>query len=244
MRRLFHLGWLAATLGACALGTAADDSTMTSAKDAGPKLDASQFPKDASAPQQDASSFVDASLPGDDAATQNVDSGNNNTTCATPFNGTLATFDFTNEPGNQTSTAASSTAAGVSAGALARSSALTAVSGASSINASNWTTASKLDATRYYTFTLTPKGGCTLDVSSLSITTAASKTGPTLAAAATSDDNFATTSSVSVGATATPTLSVSGATGAVEVRVYGWSASSTSGTLRVTSTLTVAGSLQ
>src|SRR6185503_5794761 len=123
MRRLFHLGWLAATLGACALGTAADDSTMTSAKDAGPKLD---------------------------AATQNVDSGNNNTTCATPFNGTLATFDFTNEPGNQTSTAASSTAAGVSAGALARSSALTAVSGASSINASNWTTASKLDATRYY----------------------------------------------------------------------------------------------
>ncbi len=65
-----------------------------------------------------------------------------------------------------------------------------------------------------------------------------------MASVATSDDNFGATTSVAVGATATPALAVSGSTGAVEVRLYGYAASSTSGTLRIATTLTVSGSLK
>ncbi|HEY1957278.1 MAG TPA: hypothetical protein VGH28_16780 [Polyangiaceae bacterium] len=241
MRSLLHFGWLTATLAACALGTAADDVT-TPIPDSGPKIeDAGPTPKDASPPKDGGGGFQDASPPND--AAPPIDSGNQGS-CATPFSGTLATFDFSGETGKQVSTPATSTASGVTAGAIGRSSALTATSGANSINASNWTTANKLDATRYYTFTLTPAGGCTLDLSSLSITTSASGTGPTLAALATSDDSFAATSPVSIGATANPAVSVNGATGAVEIRVYGYAASAAAGTLRISNTLTVTGSLQ
>ncbi len=172
-----------------------------------------------------------------------VDSGGNNNGC-NAFQGALATFDFTGEPGNQTSTAATSAAAGVTAGAISRASALTAISGTDSINSSTWATGAKVDTTKYYTFKLTPQAPCTLDVSSLSITTKASATGPANAAVATSEDSFATTTSFSPNVTATPSLSVSGATGDVEIRVYGFGASASGGTMRVDSTLTVTGSLQ
>ena len=43
--------------------------------------------------------------------------------------------------------------------------------------------------------------------------------------------------------TATPKLSVSGATGPIEVRVYGFGASSAGGTMRVDMTLKVSGAL-
>jgi hypothetical protein len=179
----------------------------------------------------------------EDAGNTVSDSGNTNNGC-TSFQGTLATFDFTGEPGNQTSTAPTSTASGVTAGAISRASSLTATSGQDSINASAWATTTKLDTSRYYTFTLTPSSPCTLDVSSLSITTKASSTGPASAAVATSDDAFAKTTTFAPNVTATPALSVNGATGAVEIRVYGYDASGAGGTMRVDTTLTVAGSLQ
>ena len=241
MRRLVvHLVWLAVGLGACAVGTESD-STPPPATDAGAKDSAAPFGKDASAP-----SAKDASAPAVDSGTtqQPEDSGTTQTSNCTAFTGALATFDFSGEPGNQTSTPATSVATGVSAGDLARSSALTATSGTSSINASNWTTSQKLDSTRYYTFTLTPDSGCTLDVSTLAITTTASKTGPANAALATSDDGFSTTVPFTVGASDTPSVGVSGATNAVEVRLYGFGATSTAGTLRINSTLTVSGSVQ
>jgi len=232
MRRLVvHLVWLAVGLGACAVGTESD-STTPPATDAGAKDSAAPFGKDASAP-----SAKDASAPA-------VDSGTTQTSNCTAFTGALATFDFSGEPGNQTATPATSIASGVTAGDLARSSSLTATSGTSSINASNWTTSQNLDSTRYYTFTLTPDSGCTLDVSTLAITTTASKTGPANAALATSDDGFSSTVAFTVGASDTPSVGVSGATNAVEVRIYGFGASSTAGTLRINSTLTVSGSVQ
>ena len=241
MRGLVRLAWLAAALTACATaGVGSDDTTATPTpkKDAG-TADASPFGKDASTPEQDAAPPPTQQ----DSGAPQQDSGNNNNTSCTAYQGALATWDLSSEPGNETSAPASGVATGLGASDLSRASALTAVSGSSSINSSNWTTSSSIDTTRYYAFTLTPPSGCTLDVTKLSITTSASSTGPKSAALATSDDNFAQTTSVTIG-TATPSVSVSGASGAVEVRVYGYGASSTSGTMRISSKLTVSGSIQ
>jgi len=163
------------------------------------------------------------------------------TSSCTATTGTLVSYDFTGQPGNQTSTAATSKMGGITAGAITRST-VTATSGADSINASDWST-SGVDMSRYYTFTLTPSGGCALDVTSISIDTKASTTGPTSASIATSEDNFATTTSFTPGSATKVSLSVTGATKAVEVRVYGFSASGTTGTWRVENTLTATGAL-
>ena len=162
-------------------------------------------------------------------------------TC-TAATGTLVTYDFTGQPGNQTSTAAKSTMSGVSATALSRAAAVNAVSGANSINSSNWST-SGIDATRYYTFTVTPPSGCTLDVTSIAIDTKTSTTGPTGAALGTSADTFASTTSFALNTTATATLTASSAK-ALEIRVYGFDASSAAGTSRIENTLTVSGSVK
>ncbi len=169
------------------------------------------------------------------------DAGTTNTSCS--FTGVLATFDFTGEPGNQTSTNATTTATGVTATAFTRSSGVTATSGLDSINSSNWPTATSIDKTRYYTFTIKPSGSCALDLTSISVGSKSSSTGPVSAAVATSADQFATTTTFAPGATGSQKLSVTGATGSVEVRVYGYGASSTSGTFRVGTTLTISGSL-
>jgi hypothetical protein len=226
------LGW---GISACAVGAAGTNDPP--GKDGGAH-DTGTF-------QQQSDSGVP--LPGDDAGTPNdagnsspPDTGNNNG-CA--YTGTLATFDFSGEPGNQTSTPATSTATHVTAGDISRASALTAVSGTNSINSSAWATSSSVDPTRYYTFSLTPGSGCALDVGSVTVSMQASATGPTQGAVATSDDNFGATAAVASTGTTTATLSVSGATGAVEVRVYGYGASAAGGTMRINGTLTVSGSL-
>jgi hypothetical protein len=181
----------------------------------------------------DAGTSVDAGS--DVAMPPTVDSSS----CAST--GTLVTYDFAGQPGNQTSTVATSSMSGITAGSVSRASTITAVTGANSINGSDWS--SSLDTSRYYTFTLTPPTTCALDITSISIDTQASSTGPTSASVATSNDNFATTTSFTPGTTATVSLSVSGATKAVEVRIYGYGASGTGGTLRIESTLTASGSL-
>ena len=231
---LFFSGLL---LSACAVGTDGSGDT-TPVVDAGKAKDSSTFlEKDSSSPPQDGGTqSSDVSQP-----PPPQDSGNTNTGCS--FQGVLATYDFTGEPGNQTSTNAKSAATNVTAGAISRATQLTATSGADSINASNWTTAAKLDATRYFTFTLTPQGSCTLDISSLSITTKTSSTGPSTASIATSDDKFTATTSFIVNAAATPKVSVTGSTAPVEIRVYGYGASGAGGTMRVDTTLTVTGAL-
>ena len=241
-------------LSACAFGAAGSSDTPVSGKDGGahdagafaPKDDAGSGPilggggDDASAPVATDSGSPNNSPP-DASSNKPPDASTNNTGCS--YTGTLATFDFTGEPGNQTSTPAASSAPDVTASAIARATALTPTSGANSINSSAWATSSSLDPTRYYSFSLTPGSGCALDIGSLSIQTQSSSTGPSHGAIATSDDNFAASTSVTSNGTATATLSVTGATGAVEIRVYGFGATSTGGTMRVEGTLTVSGSL-
>jgi hypothetical protein len=163
--------------------------------------------------------------------------------CASPTSGMLASWAFTGEPGSQAMTAATTMATGITAGAVSRGSGLTVASGVGSINSSNWATGSSLDSSKYYTLAITPPSGCLLDLTSMSITTAASSTGPKMAVAATSIDSFGQTSTVNPNGTGTATLTVSGATAMVEVRVFGFGASSTSGTMRISGTLAVTGAL-
>lgn len=160
------------------------------------------------------------------------------------YSGVLATWTLSGQPGTQTSTAAASSAAGVTAAALQRASALTAASGTGSMNSSNWTTAAQLDATRYYSVAITPPTGCTMNVSSIALDMKASSTGPASAAVATSADSFAQTTTASPNAVSAPTLTVSGASGSIEIRIYGYAATGTTGTMRVQNTLSVSGSMQ
>jgi hypothetical protein len=159
------------------------------------------------------------------------------------FTGALATYTFAGEAGNQAQTAATSKASGITAGPIKRAATLTATSGAASINASNWPTTAQVDPTKFYTLTLTPPAGCMMSLTSIAIDVKSSGTGPATGALATSSDNFATFKPVSTGTPSTPAVAMT-TTSALEVRVYGYSASSTSGTMRVQGTLTINGSMQ
>lgn len=188
-------------------------------------------------PASSADASIDAitSTGGADAAT---------TGCAQAFTGTLATWDFAAEPGNQPSTAVKMAATGVTAGPVQRAPTLTTVAGTNSINSSNWTTATQLDSSKYYAFTVTPPSGCALSITSLAIDAKASPTGPAMAAVATSLNAFTQPVAISTAMASTPSLSTAAQSSMIEVRVFGFGATATNGTLRLQGTLTVMGSLQ
>jgi hypothetical protein len=164
--------------------------------------------------------------------------------CKNAFTGVLATWDFTGQPGSQVSTAAKSTASGVTAGMASRSATLMPSSGTNSINSSNWPTAAQRDMNTYYTLSITPPSGCSVSMSTIAVDVASSSTGPTVAAVATSADAFAQTGPISTATPSTPTLSVSKSATAVELRVYGFSAAAMDGTMRLQNMVTVTGSIQ
>ncbi len=201
---------------------------------------AQQAPNDAPANQADGARTGDGPQQHIDAA---IDSPPGS--CPQAFTGALVTWSFTGQNGTEASVSPTAMATGVTAGAVSRSASLTVPSGGqNSINASNWPTAAQLDPQKYYTFTVTPPSGCQMDLSSVSIDASASGTGPAMAVVATSDDTYAQTSSLSTSAPSTPALHVNGATTAIELRVYGFAASSASGTLRIQNTLTLDGTLR
>ncbi len=235
---------------------AASDGAVGS--DGAPRFDAAPPTGDAAslpdATTPDAATHVDASA--HDASTH-VDAGANDTgtaidsalpdastTCTSRgFSGALVTFDLGVQPGNEATAAPMSSATDVTGGALARASALTAVAGSGSINASNWAMGASADPTRYFTFSLTVASGCTLSLTSLAIDVHASGTGPATIDVATSADGFATHgASVSGTGTATVSLAAQGSR-SIEVRVYGYGASATAGTLRIQNTMTLSGSI-
>jgi hypothetical protein len=160
--------------------------------------------------------------------------------CAMTFTGVVATWNLSSATGDQTSTPASSMAPGGTATAISRSAGLTAVAGAGSINASNWPTG-MLDPTKYFTVSITPPNGCTLALTSATIDAKASASGPASGAIATSADSFGQDGTISTSSPSTPALTVTGQSGAVEVRIYGYAATSAQGTLRVQNTLSLAG---
>ncbi|HEY3819457.1 MAG TPA: hypothetical protein VGL81_19945 [Polyangiaceae bacterium] len=159
--------------------------------------------------------------------------------------GALVTFDLTSQSGSETSATATSSATGITAGAaLSRASGLTAVSGSGSINASGWPTGTSASPTDYFTVTVTPVAGCSVTLASVAIDVKASTTGPSTGDLATSADAFAShTASFAGTATPTVTLSSVGGTGPIEIRVYGYGASGSSGTFRIENTMTLSGSI-
>ena len=130
----------------------------------------------------------------------------------------------------------------VTAAAIRRSASLTASSGTDSINASNWPISAQVDTTKYYSLSISAPSGCMLDANSISIDLSSSGTGPHSAAVATSADAFAHTSSVSATAPTTSTISAS-TSGNLEIRIYGFGATGSIGTMRIQNTLSVSGTL-
>jgi hypothetical protein len=189
----------------------------------------------------DSSTDASASVDGGTRADGSNNSGSDSSPCpGAGYTGAVATFDLSAQPGNETSVAAGPSAMGIVVGALSRSPSLRPESSAGSINASNWPTAGDGG---YYTFTVTPPSGCTLSLASLSIRVRASTDGPTEGDVATSTDGFATHVGALVNdATSSVTMSAIGQA-AIEVRIYGFSAKSPSGTYRVENTVSLSGSL-
>ena len=211
-------------------------------RDSGATLDAG-VTKDAT--EMDAGTAIDAST----ADTGVVDAGatDGNVLCAQHgFSGTLVAFDLSGQSGSEASAPPASMASGVSAGPLARSGALSAnaVTGSGSMNTNGWPTSGSPDDLRYYTFTITAPATCAVTLSSLAIAVRASATGPSAASLATSEDGFAsrvpfgTTGAVNVAIT-----SANNASGTIELRIYGYSATGSGGTFRVENLLTLSGSL-
>jgi hypothetical protein len=159
------------------------------------------------------------------------------------FSGTLATWSFAGQPGTESSIAPTSTAGGATASDVTRAATLTATSGTDSLNSSGWPTSAQVATSKYYALSLTPPSGCTLDLGSIAIDAKSSSTGPAHAAVATSADGFAQTTTVSTSGASTPALSVTGMSAPVEIRIYGFAAAGTPGTMRLQNTLTVTGSL-
>jgi hypothetical protein len=158
--------------------------------------------------------------------------------------GVLATWTFTSQTGSQASTSVASTASGVTGGDFTRGPGLVASSGAGSINSSKWSTATQLDETTYYTVSIAPPSGCALTLASIAIDASSSATGPAMAAVGTDADGFAATSPIATTTPSTATLSVVGSTNPVEIRVFGYGATSANGTMRVQNSFTVTGMLQ
>lgn len=181
-----------------------------------------------------------------DAVADTAPTDTGTTTC--PGHGTsgaLVTFDLASQSGSETSAAATTVATGLTSSALSRASALTATSGSGSINSSDWATTSTADPTRYYTFTVTPAAGCSVTLATLALDVRASATGPASGDVATSVDAFAThTTAFSGTSTPTVTLAAVSGTGAIELRVYGYGATSTAGTFRIENTMTLSGSIE
>ena len=183
----------------------------------------------------------DASGVHDAAVTTHDSAGSGSGACS--FAGDLATWNLTGQTGSEVQVVAGTMGPGIVAGALTRSAAITASTGSGSINSTNWSSQATADNTKYYKLTIAPPAGCSLKITGLSLDLKASGSGPAAASVATSVDAFAAMISASTAAPSTPALTVTSAS-AIELHIYGFSSTSTAGTLRVQSSLVIRGSLQ
>jgi hypothetical protein len=151
-------------------------------------------------------------------------------------------YDFSGEPGNQSSTAGTSNTLSLAASAITRGSGLTATSGMNSINSSGWTTGASIDANDYYEFTLTPTAGFTFNVDTISLRERRSGTGILTFTIRSSLDSYATDIITPVGVpdnagsrdhTFTLGTAFDNLLSAVTFRIYGYAAEGAGGTWRL-----------
>jgi hypothetical protein len=164
--------------------------------------------------------------------------------CTQGGGGQIALWDLTGQPGTQTSSPAANTLAGVTAQPLARSSALMPSPGTDSISSSNWPTSFQADPGSYYTLSLAAPSGCMLSISSVMLDVKSSSTGPVSAVLSTSEDGFMQQAPVSTASPGEVSISVTSMTGMIELRVFGFAAPASTGTMRIENQLTIMGTVQ
>ncbi|MEQ1606899.1 MAG: kelch repeat-containing protein [Pyrinomonadaceae bacterium] len=155
--------------------------------------------------------------------------------------GNYATQGLPNSPA-PTSVSPSNVASNVTFSTLTRGSGLSLSGAANAFSSSNWTGAASPDANDYYEFTIAPNAGYQFSASELRIGLQRSGTGPTSAVVRSSLDGYTANigSVISVPtSTGTFTINLSTTTGLqnsvspVTVRIYGYGASNSVGTMRV-----------
>jgi hypothetical protein len=165
--------------------------------------------------------------------------------CAFAYAGSLVSFDLAAVTGVPASVGPAAIAAGLTVTPLERVG-VTPVSASGALNASTWPTGG-LQPGKYYTFTVTAPAGCTMTLTTVVVDLKASTNGPKNAAVGSSVDKFAALAAATVttagGAATVPVPGVVAIQGAVELRVFGFAAAASGGTLRVQDVLTLAGSL-
>ncbi|MCK6692177.1 MAG: hypothetical protein L6Q97_08760, partial [Thermoanaerobaculia bacterium] len=145
----------------------------------------------------------------------------------------IEAWELSPQPGNQASSNATTTAAGISAGVLGRGAGLTPQAGAGSINASGWfssstptTLADAIANNDYYEFTLPVQSGYLASVTGVGVIVRSSSTGPNTATLRSSADGF----SANLGTIPITTASVlnnisvnlTNLSGTITFRLYGY----------------------
>ena len=181
---------------------------------------------------------------GSGVCTKTGGSGSGGGHCTMGGGGELAVWDLTGQPGTQTSTPAASTLPGVMAQPIARSIGLMPSPASDSISSYNWPTGSQPDPQSYYTVSISAPSGCSISLSSIAIDIKSSSTGPTSAVLETSEDGFSQTVPVSTTSPGQVSLSVTATSGMLELRVFGYAAAATTGTMRVENQLTIMGTVE
>ncbi len=232
------LGMLAAIVGiGCARGAAddlGDDLESTVAEDGGASGTSLTPPSNGA---RDAGTSDTGAAVAAEAGTD----GNAPSSCA--FAGALVSFDLSGLSGSPADVSPSASAPGVTASVLKRAG-VTAVSSSGAFNASGWPTGA-VDKTKYFAFSVTPPAGCAITLTKLSLTLDASNTGPKSASVGTSADSYGVLRSAPITAAAADVAlsGIVGVSGPVEIRVYGFQAQSSAGTLRIDDALSLTGAL-
>lgn len=150
----------------------------------------------------------------------------------------LATYDLTGAAGTQASNNATSKDAGVAATAITRGSGLTGNAGNNSLNSAGF--GASFDANDYVQVGIAPVAGGTLNLDNLFFNTQRSNTGPATIEVRSSLDNYgsAITTLTPPSAATAQAVALPGTfdalTSGVTFRLYGYGASSASGTFRLT----------
>lgn len=170
---------------------------------------------------------------------------------AQPLHAQIVTFSFTGALGNEASFAPDAQPTGAVVSSMSRGSGLTPSTTADTFNSSAWTTAASIDFSDYYTFTITPDPGYFMTLSSLQLDERRSGTGIRSWAVRSSLDSFSSNlslfsvpddTSVRTAQTTSFSSAFESLTSGVELRLYGFSAESGSGTWRIDN-VQVSGSL-
>ncbi len=166
---------------------------------------------------------------------------------------TLVSYDFSGQPGNQTTTSTSVVASGLSADPLSRGAGLGSVAFADSMSGTGWDVGDFTPSDNdYFEFSITPDSGYEMDVTSIDLSILRSSSGAKNYAIFTSLDNYAsaaTNTYLDIG-TGTQNLSFTfltpsnfeGLASGLTLRLYGWNAT-TGGAAYLQSTFTASGSV-